>query len=245
MSGGRSLVLILLPLIACTTPRLPAPALPVPLDVVRPLLEQLHDEAALRSSIRGSGKVKLKSPSGSGSAREVIVAERPVRLRLETLNVLGQTQAVLITDGHGFVYFDGKRLERGVLSEGVLRDRVGLDLTAEEAVEVLLAAPAFEIEKIRHAIAVGDERWVDLEERRLRIGPDGELRGFEALDPSGAVRWMVGYDRWRDVVGGRYPSVVTLEFPYTETSAELALNEVELNATLDPRLFDPPTEMRR
>jgi hypothetical protein len=231
--------------LACATPPLPAPALSVPLDVVRPLLEQLHDDAALRSSIRGWGKVRLESPAGSGSAREVIVAERPVRLRLETLNILGQTQAVLITDGRNFVHFDGKSVERGELSESVLRDRMGLDLTAEEAVEVLLAAPAFDVGQMRHAIAVGDERWVEMEARRVRIGPAGELRGFDALDRSGSVRWMAGYDRWSEVDGGRYPLVVKLEFPYTETSAELVLNEVELNATLDPKLFGGPTEMPR
>jgi hypothetical protein len=240
LNGVRSLGLALLLVIACATPRLPPPALSVPLDAVRPLLEQLQHEAALRSSIRGSGKIKLRSPSGSGSAREVIVAERPVRLRLETLNILGQTQAVLITDGRRFVYFDGGSIERGTLSDSVLRDRVGLDLTAGEAVEVLLAAPAFELDELRDAIAVGDERWVELEKRRLRIGPDGELRGFEALDQSGAVRWMAGYDQWRDVAGGRYPLVVKLEFPFAAASAELALNEVELNATLDPALFEGP-----
>jgi outer membrane biogenesis lipoprotein LolB len=187
--------------------------------------------------MRATARVRLDSPQGSGSVREVIVVQRPVQLRLETLNLLGQTQAMLVTDGGGYAYFDGAAVEQGELSETLLRERMGLDLTPEEAVEVLLAAPFFDPSKLGPAIEVGDERWVETGRGRLRIGPEGELRGFQALSPRGHVRWAAEYDRWRDVAGGRYPFVVRLEFPATETRVELSLREAEVNPDLDPSLF--------
>jgi outer membrane biogenesis lipoprotein LolB len=210
----------------------------IPTEVVQPFAEQLHAEAARRTSVRGSARVRLESPQGSGSAREIIIVQRPIQLRLETLNLLGQTQAVLVTDRDGFVFFDGAAFERGALSDGLLRERMGLDLTPEEAVEVLLAAPEFDPAQLGAALAVGDEQWVETDRGRLRIGPEGELRGFQALTPWGGVRWTAEYDQWRDVTGGRYPFVVRLEFPGTGTRAELSLREAEVNPTLDPSLFD-------
>jgi outer membrane biogenesis lipoprotein LolB len=225
---------------ACAGPRILEPARPISPQEILPLLEDVRDEGARRNSLRGLAKVKLESPEASGSVREVILAERPGRLRLETLNLLGQTQAVLVTDGSGYAYYEGGTVERGVVGEGLLRRRLGLDLSPEEAVETLLVDPRFDLVQARGAVAVGEDRYVEAGLRRLRIGPEGEVRGLEALDEDGTVRWAVEYGRWQDVAGERYPFTVRLEFPATQVRAELLLREVELNADLDPSLFDLP-----
>jgi hypothetical protein len=187
--------------------------------------------------------VKLDSPSGSGRLREVIVLERPASVRLETLNLFGQTQALLVTDGERFVAHDANGLERGPVYDGLLGERFGLDFTLEEAVEALLAAPIFDPSQARRAFNVGEEHWVETDRRRIRLGPGGELRGLDALSGRGAVRWEAEYDRWREVEGGRYPFRVRLVFA-TGVTAEVSVRELELNPVLDPALFVLPEDPR-
>ena len=177
--------------------------------------------------------------------RQVIVVARPASIRLETQNLFGQTQALLVTDGERFLVLDGNGFEGGRLYDGLLGERLGLELTVEEAVEALLAAPVPDPEEALRAYSVGDEHWMETDRRRIRIGPDGELRALGALGAGGELRWEAEYERWREVAGGRYPFRVRLSFP-KGVEAQVSLREVELNPVLPPGLFDPvPPEERR
>ncbi len=227
---------------ACAIRRGPAPLLPVVGEEARiaALLERTRVEGSERQSIRALASVHLESRNGSGRFREVIVAERPARLRLETLNLLGHTQTLLVTDGQSFAFFDGQRLERGRLAPDVLRRTLGLDLDPAEAVAVLLAAPLLPNRPPRAVFGQGADRIVELESKRLRFGSRGDLLAVEALDPGGAVRWSARYSHWRHADGGRYPFTVVLDFPATSLRAELALRSVDLNPDLDPALFRVP-----
>ena len=77
-----------------------------------------------------------------------------MRLRLESLNFLGQTQSLLVTDGTSFWFFDGRALDSGRLSEELLSRRLGVDLGPEEAVAVL---EQWERELVRGSREGGDE----------------------------------------------------------------------------------------
>lgn len=241
LAGARGPAALLLLLLASACRTLPAPGalyvVPDERERMRQWVERARAEGEERQRIRAEGKLKLESPAGSGSVRQVIVAERPAQLRLETLNLLGQTQTLLVTDGERFAFFDGRSLERGEITSDVLRDRLGLDLGPPEAVAALLAAPGVRYDPSRPVLGQGDERIVDTGSHRLRFGPNGDLLGMAALDAGGTVRWIARYDRWRESGGGRYPYGVTLFFPATDLRAELQLREVELNPPLDPALF--------
>ena len=202
-------------------------------------------EGEQRWAVRALGSLKLDSPSGGGRVKQVILAQRPARLRLESLNFLGQTQGLLVTDGERFSYFDGRELVGGAVSQDVLRQYLGLDLEPAEAVRVLLAAPLIGDATPRAILGAGDERVVELNARRLHFGPDGQLLGVEVRDFAGATRWRVTYERWRSVQEGRYPFAMGLFFPRTELHAELRLDEVELNPELDPSLFRVPRRKLR
>ncbi len=223
--------------VACTTPPPLQPARRIPADVIQPIVDRIRHEAAQRISLRGLARVKVDSESTSGSVQEVIVVERPDRLRLEMRSFFGRTQAVLVTEGGRYAYYEGGVVERGPLARDVIRQRLGLDLTAEEAVETLLAAADLDPTPTREAHHVADEHWVETGSRRIPIVTDGDLRGITALDPEGGVRWRAEYSRWRDLDGERYPFTVRLVFPETGVTAELALRDVELNPSLDPEVF--------
>ena len=58
--------------------------------IVQGWLASVEAAGEARHGLRAVGSLKLSSPRGSGRVKEVIVVERPSRLRLESLNPLGQ-----------------------------------------------------------------------------------------------------------------------------------------------------------
>ena len=219
-------------------PRVRVPADPELLSQV----ETLYLESAQRSSVRAVARVRIQGPGGSGSMREIILARRPASLRLEGLNFLGQTQSLLVTDGQRFLFFDGRAFEQGPVDSDTLLQTLGLDLAPAEAVEALLAIPldgSAPLPTPREVWVRGTEHWLSYALQRLGLGPGGQLRGIEATDLEGGIRWAAAYSGWREVDGGRYPFKMALSFPDTELRAEIDFEEVELNPRLETGLFRP------
>jgi hypothetical protein len=201
-------------------------------------LEQARADAESRRTIRAYARVRIDSEAGAGRFREVIAAERPDRLRVETLNFLGQTQSLLVADGASAVLFDGREASEGAPDELLLE--LGLDLAPAAAIELLLASPALSRESPQRVFAEGIERVVEFPGQRLRFAEDGSLLGAAQLGADGALRWSVDFARWSDVAGGRYPLEIRVYFPRTQLRAEFELEEVELNTALEPELFRAP-----
>ena len=229
--------------LACRTPGVPE-LRPVQGEEARieRWLGDARADAAQRTSVRALGKLRLHGPGGSSRVKQVIVAERPGRLRLESLNFLGQTASLLVTDGERYAFYDGQAIERGRVFPDLLRDTIGLDVAPAEAVALLVAAPALPSGTPRAIFALGDDRvaWFDLE--RVRFARDGALRAVQTIDESGQVRWLAEYYGWGPAQGGRYPHRMVFSFPRSELRAELELEEVELNPALDAALFSLPPE---
>jgi outer membrane lipoprotein-sorting protein len=201
-------------------------------------IERARSEAEARRSIRAYARVRIQSDAGAGRFREVIAAERPDRLRVETLNFLGQTQSLLVADGARATLFDGQRASDGKPAELLLE--LGLDLAPDDAIELLLASPALSRESPQRVLAEGAERVAEFSDQRLRFAEDGALLGATQLDADGALRWSVDFARWSDVSGGRFPLEIRVYFPRTQLRAEFQLEDVELNASLEAQLFRAP-----
>jgi outer membrane biogenesis lipoprotein LolB len=207
-------------------------------EAMRARVERVVEAAHARRSLRAVGKLRIEGPRGSGSVKQVVLAERPARLRLESLNPLGQAATLLVTDGSRYAFFDGKALEDGDVSADVLRERLGLALSPDDAVLALLVAPREPLAWPPTAVrARGAEREVVLGSQSLRFAASGDLAAIDSLDASGAVEWSAEYEDWRDGPGGRYPAFLALSFPETQLRAELELSSVELNPALDAALF--------
>ncbi|MEE9281461.1 MAG: hypothetical protein V3V67_14910 [Myxococcota bacterium] len=208
-------------------------------------LRELQASGAERRTIRAEGSLRVKSPSGSGRFRQIILAERPTRLRLESQNPLGQTLSLLVTDGREYSFYDGEQINSGLASPFVLADTLGLDLRPGEAVDALLVSPLTLRGTPRAVFARDLDREVWMEFERLRFAPNGDLQSYTALDVGGNVRWNAEYGAWQSVPGGRYPFHLVLSFPRTELRAELELRSVELNPELDRALFRAPDRTGR
>jgi len=204
-------------------------------------VQQLRIEASARRSVRAYARVRIETPSGTARVREVIAAERPSRLRVETLNFLGQAQSLLVSDAQSSSFYDGRQLLRDEPPE-LLLARLGLDLGPAEAIDLLLADPAVPKGAPISVWIEGSERVAEYPDRSLRWSESGELLGLIARDADDAVRLRVEFDGWSEVDGGRYPLELRADFPRTKLRAEFQVEDVALNTELESSLFRLPTD---
>ena len=233
---------------ACVTP---VSFQPLPPGDPRPdqLLESWAERSSQRQRLRGVARLAVDGHDGSVQLRgkQLVVLERPSRLRVEILGFLNQSLAVIATDGEGFEVYraDGQSYETGEVDEHLLWKEAGIDLSPDEAVAVLLGVPISEplpapASAVRDAdgrirIDLADARGVVVQ--RVTFDPAGQLRVFEVLDDSGAVAWAAQFDAYRDVGGSPFAHSVEVDVRSGMTHAEISFRNVELNPDLPPEMF--------
>ena len=217
------------------------------------LLDAFERSAEARRSLRGRARIEVEGGSGvSLAGRQILVAERPARLRIEVLGLFDQALAVLTTDGERFELFRSADLsfEEGELRPELLWEQAHIALRPEEAIALLLGAPppepglvpvraeGAEDGTIRVALAApgGPER------RRLRFDPEGRLRQVEVIAPDGELEWAAGFGEYAPVGGVPFAHAITLYVAAGATRAEIRLRDIELNPELPPGIWSvrPP-----
>jgi len=237
-------VALVLP-IACETV---APVTPLPAGDPRPaaFLSQWNLSAADRHAMRGrahlavDGEVRIR-------ADQIVVLERPARLRVEVLGLLNQTAAVIATDGDRFeVFRSGDRsYETGPVDPDLLWREAHLALTPEEAVSILLGAVTFAPgQRPVRAAAIGDREvrvdFVDAEQRLQRravFDAAARLRELAVFDGSDVPRWTAWFDDYAAVSGVPFAHHIVLEVTAGASRVEISLRDVELNPELPPEIF--------
>lgn len=234
---------------ACRT--LPPTLEPLPPDDPRPaaLLSEWVQIAESRQGLRGRARIAVDSNDGSVSLRgkQILVLERPAYMRVEILGLLNQTLAVLVTDGGRFELFNtqSRSYETGEVTAALLWEQAHLALTPEEAIDLLLAAPAID-PGLHPADAFGDDEGgvrLDLEDgsgslrRRAGFDREGRLVSLEAFDDSERRLWRAEYQDYALLDGVPFPHVLDLEIASGGTRAEISLRDVELNPELSPDIF--------
>ena len=233
---------------ACATPM---PLQPLSLGDPRPrqLLDDWVERASQRQRLRGLARLAVDRNDGSVQLRgkQLLVLERPARLRVEILGFLNQSLAVIATDGEGFEVYraEDQSYEAGEVDEHLLWNEAGIDLSPEEAVAVLMGVPISEpLPAPANAVRDGDGRIrIDLADaqgvvvQRATFDPAGQLRAFEVLDDFGAVLWDAQFDEYRDVGGSPFAHSIGLDVRSGKTRAEISFRNVELNPDLPPDVF--------
>jgi hypothetical protein len=228
----------------------PPRTVPLPQGDARPrvLLDTLARTAAERQALRGVARLAIDGPAGSGRAKQVLVAARPARLRVEVLGFLDQTVAVLATDGERYRLFraEDRSLDAGLVSPGLLWEVVGLAVTPEQAVRLLLGAPAPR-EESRVAggalLGSGGVR-VELEapgrsgSERLEFDARERLVAWAELGADGSVRAEARFADFRPTAGADFPYEVELRDHTSGARARVRFVQVELNPVLPPGAFD-------
>jgi len=215
----------------------------------RQLLDDWVERASQRHRLRGLARLAVDRNDGSVRLRvkQLVVLERPSRLRVEILGLLNQSLAVIATDGERFEVYraQDQSYEAGEVDDRLLWHEAGIDLSPEEAVAVLLGVPISEpLPAPANAVRAGDGRiQIDLADaqgavvQRVTFDSAGRLRAFDVLDDSGAVLWAAQFDEYREVDGSLFAHSIGLDVGSGKTRAEISFRKVELNPDLPPGLF--------
>ncbi|MBW2370934.1 MAG: DUF4292 domain-containing protein [Deltaproteobacteria bacterium] len=233
--------------VSCRTTQ--PPVVPLAIDDPRParLLASLESRSARLNAVRGMARLAVDGPEGSIRSKQVLVAARPARLRVEILGFLSQTQALLVTDGTTFAFFDARehRYEEAPLRPGLLWEVAGIDLEPGEAVRVLLGAPQLETLRPSGAALLPDGGLqvilVDPSgraRRALEFDADGRLRRLAAWEADGVAAFDVRYDDLEPVGETPFAHRIDIAFPATGVKARIDLSQVALNPELAPSVFE-------
>jgi len=249
VSFGIALALLLS---ACRTP---SALYPLPAGDPRParLLDAYERDALLRHALRGRARIDVEGASGLRlSGRQVVVAERPARLRVEVLGLFDQALAVLTTDGDRFELFRTQDLsfEEGPVRPEILWEEVRIALRPEEAIGLLLGAPLLEPDLVPVRAEGADDGSVRVslaapggaERRRMGFDAQGRLVRVEVLAEDGEMLWKAAFGGFAPVAGVPFAHAITLHVARGDTRAEIRLRDVELNPELPPGVFSirPP-----
>jgi hypothetical protein len=248
VARAARLVVALLFASACRTV---IPGIPLAPDDPRPaaFLAQWDEAARERRSLRGRARLAVDGGDGDVRfrAKEIFVLERPARLRVEVQGFLNQTAAVIATDGERFEIFrsGARSYETGAVHPALLWQEAHLALTPEEAIEVLLGAPAPGAGLVPAGAVDAGEGLIRMDlvdaERRVRrraaFDAASRLREFEVVGDDGTVRWRAQFGDYASVGGVPFAHTIVLDVTAGVTHVEISLRDVELNPELPPDIF--------
>ncbi len=240
---------VLAEILGCAASR-PLRPVPLPADDVRPLalLEGLARTGEARQSLRGVARLGIEGPAGEGRAKQVLLVERPARLRVEILGLLDQRIAVLTTDGADYRLYraEDRSLTGGPVHAALLWEVAGLAVTPEQAVRLLLGAPELPPEARLVAGAEFADGHIELtlrgsrdaESVRVTFDAEGRLIAWTLLgvddEPLQEARWS----DHRPLGDDDFPYQLELEESATSARAQVRFRTVELNPVLSPELFE-------
>lgn len=213
----------------------PRPIAPLPTPPDARLAAVRAQDAAIRT-VRARFRSTTRAAGGTRSADGVLVVAKPDRFRLRLLLPFGITVLDLLQIGADtWVVLPLAGAER---SEEVLAV-----LSADDLAAVFLRGDFAFPEPCTAMPATGGDVLVrcgeDPRRRVLRLNTAGivEETGYDGA----TVRLHIRYAEYRDVAGIAVPFHITLEYPARQQSVEIAIDDYELNPTLTPRLFNPPS----
>jgi hypothetical protein len=251
----RRILIVAALALSATACRTAATLRPLPAGDPRPrlLLDAFDKATEARHSLRGRARIEVEGATGVQLAgRQILVAERPDRLRIEVLGLFDQSLAVLTTDGDRFELFRSSDLhfEEGELRPELLWEQAQFALRPEEAIPLLLGVPPPEpgLVPLRAEGAKDGTVRVSLatpggsERRRLDFDAKGQLRRIEVLAPDGELEWSAGFSDYAPVGGIPFAHAIRLYVVAGDTLATIRLRDVELNPELPPGVWSvrPP-----
>ena len=210
------------------------------------LLQSLAERRAALHSLRTLARLTYTTPEDSRRAKQLLVAERPDRLRFEVLSPFGTVFVLAASDGTLAAYArDEATVYRGAASAENLERYAQVDLPITTAVDLLLGTPP---------LHPGNDAVVSLDERQVKLWQDDDrdvqVAWFSAtLDPvryerrndEGQVLVRATFANYLDVDGVRVATELGLELPQLQRRIDIALSDLEVNMTLADAVFSLET----
>jgi len=222
---------------ACTTAVAPPilPQLAAPQWESSKLIEAISQRREQFRSLRALARINYAGPDGKQGFDEAVLVQRPDRLRLETLSMLGAILIVTANDKEIIGYHPREGvLVRGPSSKANLLRYTQIPLELDEITALLAGLPPVD----------GAMAWRQ-EGNALIFSVNGLRKDsvvFESQLPvptkwqrfngSGAVELTALFSDYITTPAGLFPSKINLDAPLQSKKLEIRFQEPELNATI-------------
>jgi hypothetical protein len=191
-------------------------------------------------SLRTLARVSYVGPEGKHGFDEAVLVQRPNRLRLETLTMLGAVLIVTANEREIIGYHPREGvMVRGASSKASLLRYTKIPLELEEITALLSGLPPVD----------ESDSWRQ-EGNSLLFASNGRLRDavtFEAPQPvptqwqrfnsNGAVELSAIFSDYIQTTAGWFPSRINIEAPLQTKKLEIRFQEPELNAKIPSESF--------
>ena len=191
-------------------------------------------------SVRALAKINYSGPEGNHGFEEAVLVQRPDRLRLETLTMLGAILIVTANDKELTGYHPREGVfVRGQSSKTNLLRYTQIPLELDEITTLLTGVPPVEIAA----------PWRQ-EGNSLVFSPNGRKKDtvafeshllaptmWERLNGSGAVELTARFSDYIATPAGLFPSRINVEAPLRGKKVEIRFQEPELNASIPAESF--------
>lgn len=231
-------------LAGCSTGRGPAPVVAPrgPLPSAASIFDALDARRAAVRSLRAWARLSYTAPDESHRAKQLLVAERPDRLRLEILSPIGTVFVLTASDGALAAYArDEATVYRGAASAANLQRYTQVDLPVATAVDLLLGTPPLRggSDAVVSADGAAAKLWQESASGATVawFSPVLEPTRYEQHDADGRVLLRASFDGYTAVDGVRLPSRLAIELPASQRRIDIALSEPEVNPPLPETVF--------
>jgi len=219
----------------------PLPQLPAPQWESAQLIESITQRRAQFRTLRSLARINYAGPEGKQGFDEAVLIERPNRLRLETLTMLGAILIVTANDKEiiGYHPRDGVFV-RGQSSKANLLRYTQIPLELDEITALLAGLPP---------VDAAASPWRQ-EGNSLMFSPNGRLKDAVAFESqlavptqwqrfngSGEVELTAQFSDYITTAAGLFPSKINVDAPLQGKKLEIRFQEPELNAAIPAESF--------
>lgn len=218
----------------------PVPRLPAPQWESAQLIESITLRRAQFRTLRSLARIDYAGPDGKQGFDEAVLIERPNRLRLETLSMLGAILIVTANDKEIVGYHPRDAVfVRGESSKANLLRYTQIPLELDEITMLLAGLPPVD----------AATPWRQ-EGNSLMFSPNGRVKDAVAFESqlavptqwqrfngSGAVELTAQFSDYITTPAGLFPSKINVEAPLQGKKVEIHFKEPELNATIPAESF--------
>ncbi|MCK4508010.1 MAG: DUF4292 domain-containing protein, partial [Desulfuromonadales bacterium] len=196
---------------------------------------------------QGLAKVKVHSPEKSMNGTQVILAEKPDRLRAETLSLFGSPVLLLAADGErlGVLLPTRNIYYTGAASPANLGRFIRIPLRLSDLVSVLLYQPPMIDARSEKAFELEEGGWLLIRSgssrhQELTFNSDRQLVEVSYFDRD-KLLLKITYGKF-DEAGDHFPLFFGIELPGQKTTASLEFSDPETNGKLKAGIFQltPP-----
>jgi len=198
------------------------------------------------TSVKGEARLRLSSPSRSGTLNLFAAVGEPDNLHLEALNFFGKPQSILVSSRMRFELLDGEagKYFRGPATQENLSRFMPVAVPVPELISMLLGrAPRIFASSASLTLDASSRSYI------LRLSGNGVEQTLW-VDPAshrvirsevrGPKGYELSFDDFMDAASTQYPRKSTLVVPSADTRLELKYRDLEVNARLDSSLFELP-----